>query len=126
MGTKFANLLIAEEKKGWVALMAPKNFDLYPAFKTERIGKIVDDYELQFPIGATREGQAHSLNESIIQYAGQTSEDRFTTNGNLRNGKLYPTIVMTAANEAQVHAVCHQVMGAILQVKQTADRNRGI
>lgn len=110
------DLYICIPKQGWTALMARRD-KLPSTFKTQRIGKLMPDGELQFTVGATQAGQSCKLNKTIqmiIEREGLQVLPRQTTSGSRANKAPYPTFQIEGVSREVVTRIAHRIEGAVI------------
>jgi len=112
---------VLKSRKGWTSLET-RNAELSRSFRTRRIAKIVDGHRFLFTIGETQQGKDRDRElsatlEQIVRQAGLAVLSEPTTNGRLRNLKLYRGFDLAGCSPETLERILEQAEDAIIKCR---------
>lgn len=102
---------INRDNDGWISFEANDGKQI-PGFGTKRIAKLSGDTRFVFTIGETRKGKRNDLSRSIdevIARHGLPVIEESTTNGTLRNQKIYKGFDLRLCTTQKLDQILNEV-----------------
>ncbi len=106
-----------KQNQDWISFKAKQREQLV-GFGTKRVAKLSNENHFVFTIGETKKGKSNRLTSSIeaiiVQYGLPVIEES-TTNGTLRNEKLYKGFDLSACTPKELDKILNEVEHLVAQ-----------